>query len=108
MKIIYNKIIPVKGFTAINVLGIVFARKEYYPISTKTINHEAIHTAQIKEMLFVFFYLWYIIEWLMRWFYYGFDSDKAYRKLLFEREAYENDLSPDYLKNRKLFSWLRY
>lgn len=29
MKIIYNKLIPFKGFIAINLFGIIFVRKEY-------------------------------------------------------------------------------
>lgn len=28
-KIIYNKLIPFKGYVAINLFGIIFARKEY-------------------------------------------------------------------------------
>ena len=62
MKVIYNSLIPFKGFIAINLFGIVFARKEYKELSRRTLNHEAIHTAQMKEMLYVFFYLWYVIE----------------------------------------------
>ena len=49
MKVIYNSLIPFKGFSAINLFGIVFARKEYKELSRRTLNHEAIHTAQMKE-----------------------------------------------------------
>ena len=45
MKIIYNKIIPFRGFIAINLFGILFAREE---LNAVTINHEKIHTAQMK------------------------------------------------------------
>ena len=55
MKVIYNSLIPFKGFIAINLFGIVFARKEYKELSRRTLNHEAIHTAQMKEMLYVSF-----------------------------------------------------
>jgi hypothetical protein len=41
MKIIYNKVIPFKGFKAINLFGFLFARK---PLSESDINHETIHT----------------------------------------------------------------
>lgn len=54
MKIIYNSIIPFKGFAAINLFGILFVRKGI-KISEEMINHEAIHTSQMKEMLYVFF-----------------------------------------------------
>ena len=53
MKIIYNDIIPFKGYKAINLFGIVFARKSARPLSDKNKNHEAIHTAQMKELLYV-------------------------------------------------------
>lgn len=49
MKVIYNKFIPFKGFLAINILGVVFARKEYKPLKWQTLNHEAIHTAQMRR-----------------------------------------------------------
>lgn len=45
MKVVYNNLIPFKGFQAMNLFGILFARKEYNPISKITLNHEAIHTA---------------------------------------------------------------
>lgn len=32
MKVIYNNIIPFRGFTAINLFGFIFARKEYKPL----------------------------------------------------------------------------
>nr|DAM03170.1 MAG TPA: hypothetical protein [Caudoviricetes sp.] len=32
MKVIYNKYLPIKGYVAINLFGIIFARKEFKPI----------------------------------------------------------------------------
>ena len=48
MKIVYNNFIPFKGFSAINLFGVLFARKGV-KISKKIINPELIHTAQMKE-----------------------------------------------------------
>ena len=60
MKIIRNKYLPIgKNFWAINILGIVFTKGKLSRISE---NHEYIHTLQQREMLFVFFYLWYTIS----------------------------------------------
>ena len=104
MKVIYNSLIPFKGFIAINLFGIVFARKEYKELSRRTLNHEAIHTAQMKEMLYVFFYLWYVIEWIIKLFRYGHN---AYENISFEREAYAFQSDRYYLKGRKHYAWLK-
>lgn len=103
MKIIRNNIIPFKGFTAINLFGVLFVRGNAN-IDAKTINHEEIHTAQIKEMLYIFFYIWYFIEWIIRLFCKG----NAYRNISFEQEAYSNESDISYLINRKKYSWLKY
>jgi hypothetical protein len=68
MKTIYNNIIPFPGFAAINLFGVIFARKKYRPLSETTVNHEAIHTEQMKELLYVGFYLCYLVEWIVRLF----------------------------------------
>ncbi len=103
MKIIRNKYIPFKGFRAINLFGILFVRGNAR-ISERTLRHEAIHTAQMKEMLYIGFYIWYIIEWLIRLFMKG----NAYRNISFEREAYSNEKDLSYLDNRKWFAWVKY
>lgn len=107
MKIIYNKYLPLKGFVAINFFGVVFARKEYKPLSPLTVNHETIHSAQIRELLYIFFYLFYTIEWLFRLIQHR-NRRKAYRSISFEREAYSHEHETDYLKQRKLFEFLKY
>ena len=102
MKIIYNNIIPFKGFLAINICGILFVREEYKSaLDDEAINHERIHTAQMKELLYVGFYLLYVLEWFVRLFMKG----SAYRNLRFEREAYEHENDLSYLDNRKPYSW---
>lgn len=40
MKIIYNNIIPFKGFKAINICGIVFVRKDVPRMTWIDYNHE--------------------------------------------------------------------
>jgi len=107
MKIVYNNYLPSKRFAAINLFGIVFARSEKKPLSAKIQRHEGIHTRQMIELLFVFFYLWYGIEWLVRFIQYR-NAHTAYRNISFEREAYDNELDIDYLKNRKFYAFIRY
>lgn len=106
MKLIYNKIIPFKGFKAINLFGFVFVR-EGAIMKQYDINHEAIHTAQMKEMLFIPYYLWYVIEWLIRLIIY-LDFDTAYRNISFEREAYRFQNLSGYLENRHHYRWIKY
>ncbi len=104
MKIIYTHLILPKKFEAINLLGIIFVRKDV--VLTQTIlNHEQIHTAQIKELGYLFFYLFYLSEWFIKLFKYG---SKSYYNISFEREAYANDKNPDYLKNRKKRAFTSY
>lgn len=107
MKIIYNNIIPIKGFVAINLFGVVFSRKEYNPLSSIMTNHEAIHTSQMKEMLYIFFYLWYLVEWLIRLIITR-KNFRAYHTISFETEAYQHMHESEYLKMRKRYSFLKY
>ena len=103
MRIIENSILPPRGFKCINLFGVLFVRKGTY-MRDVDLNHEAIHTAQMKEMLYVFFYIWYVIEWIIRL----FKKGNAYRNISFEREAYHNQSYLLYLDESKCFSWLDY
>lgn len=99
MKLIYNNIIPFKGFKAINLFGLCFVRNGM-KMTEKDINHESIHTAQMKELLYLPFYLLYFGEWLVRL----FGKGNAYRNISFEREAYANQNNLTYLSTRKHYS----
>ena len=107
MKIVYNNIIPPEGFLAINLFGLIFIKKKYkhlVPYYPNIINHEAIHSAQMKELAFIFFYIIYFFEWIYRLI---FHTKTAYSGLSFEREAYLNEGNKDYLKSRKHFAMWR-
>jgi hypothetical protein len=99
MKIIYNNIIPVRGFAAMMFFGVIFARRSSKPLSLRTINHEAIHSVQARECGgYLFFYLRYLAQCIR----YG------YRNCPFEREAYDNEGNLEYLESRKAFAWKKY
>lgn len=104
MKIIYNSIIPFKGFKCINLFGVLFVRKGR-TLTEVNINHERIHTAQMREMLYIPFYVWYVLEWLIELFGYG---RGAYATNTFEREAHANDENLNYLNERKHYAWWEY
>lgn len=117
-KIIYNKFIPFKGFIAINIFGIIFVRNEYkeyinnrHIYFNRLVNHELIHTEQIKELGYIFFYIWYIIEWIIRLVICIFKHKKlnaAYYAISFEQEAFNNESNYIYRNNRKHYSFLKY
>lgn len=114
VKIIYNRIIPLKGYTAINLFGFIFARKEYkskierdWAYRTVLLNHEMIHTAQYKELLYIPYIILYLLNYLVNLFIY-FNFKKAYRNVCFEREAKTYEHYTSYVCTRKHFAWISY
>lgn len=109
MKVLRNTILPVEGFVAINLFGVAFVRKGSWDSLSgeqkeKMLRHEAIHTAQMKELFFFGFYVAYFFEWLFRL---VLDNGNAYRNLSFEKEAYRNEGDPLYLEKRRHFAQWR-
>lgn len=111
MMVVKNSLIPFKGFVAINLFGIVFVRKDYEFRSVadyqRMLVHEGIHTKQMQELMCLPFYVWYLLEWVVRLVMYR-DRHKAYRNIGFEREAYANQHKWDYNKGRKRYAFLQY
>lgn len=106
MIVIKNKLIPFGGYKSINLFGILFTKSD---LTEKALNHERIHTAQMKETLFIGFYLWYIIEYLIiRLFNLKDSQHNCYHEVSFEEEAYNNEMDFNYLINRKHYSWFKY
>lgn len=106
MRIIRNNIIPFRGFAAINLFGVLFVRKGS-AVTPRLLNHEAIHTAQMREWLYVMFYMLYVLEWLVRLVQYR-NCKEAYRNISFEREAYACQYDMKYLRTRKHYATLKY
>jgi len=107
MRIIYNKHFPFRGFWAINLCGLVFVRKEYGPLGEQAVRHEYIHSLQQREMLFLFFFVWYFLEWVVRLCLCG-NPLKAYRNISFERESYACQANADYPSLRRHYAWVKY
>ena len=114
MKIVRNRWIPFRGFSAINLFGIIFVRKdlpEEYLTNRRwletIVRHERIHTRQMLELLVLPFYLLYIIEWLVRLAICR-NADRAYRSISFEQEAYDHQDDPTYGQRRRPYAFLRY
>lgn len=128
MLIVKNKLLPFGDFTCMNVLGILFVKKDAN-ITPKILNHESIHSAQQYEIMFIallmslilsniyasWWYLLisivlpvvlYIILWLIELILPPYNS--AYKDSPFEREAYFNQNKDNYLVTRPLFAWVKY
>ncbi|MDE6497997.1 MAG: hypothetical protein K2L21_04995 [Muribaculaceae bacterium] len=94
-----------KGY-CLNLFGLYLARDTSW-IDRYVVNHERIHDAQQRELLYVAFYLLYVLEWIVRLVQYR-HRRKAYRNISFEREAYSHGRDLSYLPHRRRYAWLRY
>ncbi len=99
--IIKSRLMP-KGY-CMNLFGTLWTRDKSW-IDRNVINHERIHTAQQRELLFIPFYILYVVEWLIRLIQYR-SWHKAYRNISFEREAYTHGHNLNYLKTRKPYTF---
>lgn len=71
------------------------------------VNHEKIHLRQQIELLLIVFYLWYVVEFLVKWGIYR-SWMLAYRNISFEREAYLYEKDLNYLKKRSFWSFIKF
>lgn len=104
MKIVINRFFVPKGYSGIALFPFIFVSKKEYLENPYFVNHEKIHLQQQKELLLVFFYLWYCIDFLVKYVRYR-NWQKAYYNIIFEREAYQNERNLAYLKTRKPFAF---
>lgn len=105
MKIVHTKYFPFGSYTTINIFGVLFTKQDR--LIPSTINHEKIHTEQMKEMGYIFFYLWYLIEYLIIRVFHR-KQGNAYHDISFEEEAYNNQYNYSYLKSRKHYAWIKF
>ena len=117
---VYNRIIPWRGFKLMTLWPFLFIKKGA-KIKDTDINHECIHLRQQTELFVFLFYVLYILFFVIEMVRCAFDKNRmqtikgknrniyqrAYRGVLFEREAYWFQDDPEYLKHRKLFAWAR-
>ncbi len=96
-----------RNYVGLTLWPFIFLRSPALRQDAVLINHERIHLRQQAELLVVFFYLWYLVEWLLRSLVY-FSFYKAYRNISFEREAYARERDRDYLGSRRPYQFLSY
>jgi hypothetical protein len=101
MKIIINKYLVPPMAVAWAFYPFIIMRSELY-YKDPYIMHEQIHLAQQRELWILPFYIMYAGSYLFNL----IRGDKnAYKNIVFEREAYANQLDNDYLKNRPKHAW---
>lgn len=96
-----------KNFNGIALWPFIIVRHRDLCQDAIFLNHERIHLRQQVELLVIFFYLWYGLEFLLRWISYG-NRNLAYRNISFEREAYAFENNLGYLNKRTFWSFLRH
>ncbi len=107
MIVLVNKFLLAKGFNGVSLWPFVILKNESFKNDPVLLNHEKIHLKQQAEMLLVFFYLWYGIEFGIKFLQYK-NKYLAYRNISFEKEAYKNELNMNYIRSRKFWNFLKY
>ncbi|WP_424493211.1 hypothetical protein [Salinimicrobium sp. GXAS 041] len=107
MFVVVNKYILARRFDGVTLWPIIFIRRRELKGKPVFMNHERIHLRQQMELLLVFFFIWYLLEYLIRLIQYR-DSFKAYSAISFEREAYSNERNLQYLEKRRFWSFFKY
>ncbi|RYJ52684.1 hypothetical protein DR871_001120 [Flavobacterium petrolei] len=107
MFLIVAKFLIPKGYRGLTVFPFVFVKYGMDKGNRILVNHEKIHLRQQLELLILPFFIWYLLEYLIRLGQYQ-NANLAYRNISFEREAYSNEANLDYLKNRSIFQFCNY
>ena len=105
--ILVSKYLVPKGYTGLTIFPFLFLKHKDLRHDKLLINHERIHLIQQLETLVLPFFLWYIIEFMIRLIQYR-NIYLAYINISFERESYRNEMNLDYLKARKVWQFLNY
>ena len=105
--IFISKFLVPKGYTGLAVFPFVVLKHRRFKLDHNLINHEKIHLRQQLELLIIFFYLFYVLEFIMRLIQYN-NWKQAYRNISFEREAYKNEKDLNYLKSRPFYCFIGY
>lgn len=84
----------------------VFLKEPHLATDEVFVNHERIHFYQALELLVIPFYIIYGLEFICKSIMYR-SFELGYRNISFEREAYINQSNLNYLKKRKIFSFLK-
>lgn len=103
-RIIHIPFLPAEGMA---IFPFILVRKETYKTNTLLLRHEKIHLRQQAEMIVIFFYLFYLLNYIFNLLHYR-NHRQAYMNIIFEKEAYTKEGEVDYLRKRRPFAWIKY
>lgn len=107
MIVIISRLLRKTQINGITLFPFILLRKKEFRHDKVLLHHERIHLRQQAELLLIFFYLWYLVDFLIQYVKHK-NVAKAYRNIIFEREAYAEEANFGYLKKRKLWNFLKY
>ncbi len=105
MLLIVNKYLLRRQFVGITLWPFIVMKNKELKKDLVFINHERIHLRQQLELLVFPFFIIYGLEYLVGLLKYK-NAYVAYRNISFEREAYKNESNLNYLKKKKLWSFM--
>ncbi|SNR83001.1 hypothetical protein SAMN04488111_3330 [Lutibacter flavus] len=106
MILIFKYIIP-NNYCGLTIYPFIFLKNKTLKKDEILMNHEKIHLKQQLELLWIFFFIWYFTEYLVRVIQYK-NHYLAYKNISFEKEAYQSEGNLAYLNNRKSFNFIFY
>ena len=102
------KILQRFSIAALSAFPFIFFAKKEMKKNKVLVNHEKIHWAQQIETLWIGFIVLYFGQYLYFRKIKKYTHRKAYKSLMMEREARENERDLEYLKKRKPWSFFKY
>ena len=105
--LIFSKIFLSSRFNAMAIWPFIFLKDKKLKHDEIVLNHEEIHLKQQIEMLLLLFFIWYVLEFIVRLFIHK-NWMEAYHNISFEREAYANEQNLTYIRQRKFWNFLKY
>lgn len=94
-------------YSAMAIYPFILVKRKEFSENAVLINHERIHHRQQLELLILPFYLVYLLNYLVNLIRYR-NHYRAYKEIIFEREAFAQDDDLDYLNKRNLYSFLKF
>ena len=94
-------------YSAMAIYPFILVKRKEFSENAVLINHERIHHRQQLELLIIPVYLVYLLNYVVNLIRYR-NHYRAYKEIIFEREAFAQDADLDYLNKRKLYSFLKF